>query len=482
MEKSVFASSDAFDLFHKLFYHSQAGAALTDNNGKIILSNAHFVRLVMQASVPLDLPAILLQCQRADAVSETLVDAGSVTLRVTLVPLVEKQGGARWLWTVSPERENKEHRELVALKNLYRSFIDNTFELVFRTSNSDELVFCNRLLTLSLGLDNSKKLKDVSVSALFEDPSRYFQIKQRVYKQRKINHELVHFRNAEGNRLTGLVNCQVHDDENAEPVLNWTVLDISERIEFEERIQQNNKQLAKVNSQMEKFLYSTSHDLRSPITTIMGLVNLLRIETTDQTVLNYVAKVEASATKLDKIIRDIMTFSRATYQRLTSDRIDFEPLIWKILNNYRTEPAFRRIHIEVKVDSDRVFYNDIDRMEIILENILRNSLQFFDANKARPFIHVNIRFDDANAYLEIIDNGIGIGKQHLESIFNMFYKASHVSKGAGLGLFIVKESVNQLHGTIQVESEIGFGSVFRITIPDDHKGRLINRKKQLRQF
>lgn len=481
VERAIFAGADAFDLFHKLFYHGQTGAALTDKNGKIILSNPHFVKLVVQAPVALDLSQIIDQCQSENAVSEALVDAGPFTLKITLVPLPQAPHQVRWLWTVTAERENKEQKKLITLKNLYRSFVDNTFELVFRTSSSDHLVFSNRLFIMSFGFESYQHAKGQSALMVFEETARYFEIKERVLLLRKINHEVVHFRRADGERLTGLVNCQAHNDENGVPMLNWTVLNISERVEFEQRLQRNNEQLAKVNNQMEKFLYSTSHDLRSPITTIMGLVNLLRIETTDKVVLDYVSKVETSAMKLDKIIRDIMTFSRATYQRIKSERIDFEPMIWRVVNNYRNDPGFRKIHIEVNVKDEHPFYNDNDRLEIVIDNIVRNSFQFFDQNKARPFIHVNVSFDDSNVRIEFIDNGIGIGQQHMESVFNMFYKATHLSKGAGLGLFMVKEAVNQLHGSIQVESEIGFGSVFRVTIPNDHKGKLINRKLQLQQ-
>jgi PAS domain S-box-containing protein len=392
------------------------------------------------------------------------------------------KGGDSFLNSIQAIAEETAAREkLISLKNLYRSFFDNTFELVFRTSLDDKVVFSNRPFNLSFGFESYRHAKDSPIVNVFEDVATYNQVKDRLLVEQKLTHEKIFFKRVDGQRLTGLVNCQLYNDEKGVPMLNWTVLDISERVEFEERLQNQNQQLAKVNSQMEKFLYSTSHDLRSPLTSILGLVNLMRMETKDKSILDYVSKVELSASKLDKIIRDIMSFSRATYQRARSERIDFEPFIWKILNNYREEPALRKINIQAQVSGDSHYYNDPERLEIIIDNIVRNAIHFYDSNKSRSFLRIQAVLTDKLVQIEFADNGIGIGHQHLENIFTMFYKASHTSKGAGLGLYMVKETISQLQGSITVESEIGFGSVFRLTIPNDHKGKLINRKLHLQQ-
>jgi signal transduction histidine kinase len=240
-------------------------------------------------------------------------------------------------------------------------------------------------------------------------------------------------------------------------------------LKSEQTLQSRNDELAKVNHQMEKFLYSASHDLRSPLTTILGLVNLIRMENCNPTILDYIFKVEESTHKLDRIIRDIMSFSRATSQRAKCEKICLEDLVWKSINDYRTEPIFQNIHFDVKATGTYPFFSDQARIEIILDNIVRNCFHFYDVNKSISFIKVNIGIETEQAQVEFIDNGIGIGQQHLDHIFNMFYKASHLARGAGLELFIVKETLEKLHGTIHFESEIGFGTVIRICIPNDYK-------------
>jgi signal transduction histidine kinase len=149
------------------------------------------------------------------------------------------------------------------------------------------------------------------------------------------------------------------------------------------------------------------------------------------------------------------------------------------VNRYSIEPNFGNITFEIVAREKFPFYTDQERLEIILDNIVRNAFHFYDSNKAHSFVRITIIIDSTDAYVEILDNGIGIGKAHQSQIFNMFYKASNLSKGAGLGLYIVKESLHQLDGNIIVESEIGFGSLFKIRIPNHRKGLLIIRKLKL---
>lgn len=261
----------------------------------------------------------------------------------------------------------------------------------------------------------------------------------------------------------------------------FTVLvrDVTKRQKIETELHSKNEQINKLTAQMEKFLYSTSHDLRSPLTSILGLVNLMRMESLDDSFEEYTTKIEVSAMKLDGIIKNIMSFSKATYQRRKSQKIDLELLTHRVLNAHHSDANYKKIFFEVVASNQFPFYSDPERMEIILNNIISNAIHFFDANKVRSFVRVNITVSAVDVLIEIIDNGMGIGHQHHEQIFSMFYKATLNSSGAGLGLYVVKESLEQLKGAITMESELGFGSVFRVRVPNDHKGQLISRKLRL---
>lgn len=248
---------------------------------------------------------------------------------------------------------------------------------------------------------------------------------------------------------------------------------VSEKNEPKENLQvslkNKNEELAQVNTRMEKFLYSASHDLRSPLSSILGLVNLMRLETKDTGILDYINKIESSAGKLDKIIQDLKGLTKTTYQRRKSQPVSPEELIRKIILGYHNEEQFNLIHFETEVREDYPFLSDKECVEIIFDNIIRNAIHFYDVNKVCPFVRVMVKVDERELVMEVLDNGIGIGKMHQDKIFDMFYKACYSSQGAGLGLYITKESLNHLRGYVAVESEIGFGSIFRVRIPNDYE-------------
>jgi len=371
-------------------------------------------------------------------------------------------------------------RQTPVLENPGKLFFDNTFEIIFWSSPGDKILFGNRLFFDGFGFGNDHSSKDFPVFDLFVNGDDYQRIKRKLLGGEQVRQYVVNFKKLNGKKIVALLNAQKLVNEIGELVLHWTALDISERVEFERNLEQKNLQLAKINSQMEKFLYSASHDLRSPLTSIMGLVNLTRLHTSDRTVMEYVEKIELSAERLDAIIRDIISFSKTTYKNIHSEKIEFDTQIWKVVNAHRHNENFNRLNVEIVIRGGAAFYSDRDRLEIILENLIRNAIQFSDAAKVRPFLHILVNMVPEHVTIEVHDNGIGIARQYFDQIFNMFYKASSQSRGAGLGLYIAKEGIEQLGGDISVQSEVGFGSVFKVCIPNSLKGKLINRKNQLK--
>ncbi|MFZ6009509.1 MAG: PAS domain S-box protein, partial [Bacteroidota bacterium] len=284
--ESQFISSACYqDIFWNIFHINNLGVALTDIDGKMLLSNQDFITKVLEGSSPIDLSHYVGDLGTFHVLTpelrEITVQSQNYVIKLCRMTLRESAAGAAYLWLASPEIDLRKNHQIITLKNLYRSFINSTFEFIFRTSTTDKLLFSNKHFIKSLGFENYRVAKTISVSELFQDAVVYTTLKQRIFTEKKITNETVHFKTRDGRRLVGLVNCQLHNDEKGKPVFNWTVLDISQRFEHEEDLKQKNEQLAKVNAQMEKFLYSTSHDLRSPLTSILGLVNLMRMELKD---------------------------------------------------------------------------------------------------------------------------------------------------------------------------------------------------------
>jgi signal transduction histidine kinase len=129
-------------------------------------------------------------------------------------------------------------------------------------------------------------------------------------------------------------------------------------------------------------------------------------------------------------------------------------------------PGSGLIAHEVDIDAKTDFYSDTYRVSVIMNNLISNSIKYYDANKNHSLIRIAVSIDKDMAVIQFMDNGIGIEERYLTRVFDMFFRGTETNKGAGLGLYIVKEAVEKLRGDIQIESVIGQGTVFKITLPN----------------
>ena len=135
--------------------------------------------------------------------------------------------------------------------------------------------------------------------------------------------------------------------------------------------------------------------------------------------------------------------------------------------------ANNSVDIRINVNKSVPFYSDKSRISIVLNNLVSNSIRYSNPNVTDPFVEVTVELSNSKATLVVKDNGIGIDKKFHDKIFNMFYRLSKKSEGSGLGLYIVKETVEKLQGSFNLESEPGKGTEFTICIPNNNAGRLV---------
>jgi signal transduction histidine kinase len=233
-------------------------------------------------------------------------------------------------------------------------------------------------------------------------------------------------------------------------------------------IQLKNKELEKINFELDRFVYSASHDLRSPLTSVLGLLYLLRNELIDSESIKYTNLMEESILKLDNTIRDIVTYSRNNRTEVINEKIKVKSVIKECVESlsYLT-PAGTTLEESILFKGVEIINLDRNRLQTILNNLVSNSIRYRFAS--RPLkIEIKTEIDKDSLLLSVRDNGIGIKEQHLERIFDMFYRTNESSTGSGLGLYIVKETVNKLGGEINVSSIINEGTTFIISIPNSN--------------
>ncbi|MCU0446305.1 MAG: ATP-binding protein [Microscillaceae bacterium] len=253
---------------------------------------------------------------------------------------------------------------------------------------------------------------------------------------------------------------------NNQRYFRGTTQDVTADKLVEEKLQQKNEELEKLNQELDSFVYSVSHDLRAPMASVLGLINLTKEEVDTPSVLLYLELMQKSIQKLDVFIRSVTDYSRNNRLEIIPEPIDFEAIIDDIVEGCRYMSGAERIQTEIDIQQQTTFYSDPNRLRIVLNNIISNAFKYFNPQQSQPYISIQIRANAHNARMTIIDNGIGIDKQYVERVFEMFYRASQQSTGSGLGLYIVKQTIEKLQGKLHLNSELGEGTEFFIEIPN----------------
>lgn len=270
--------------------------------------------------------------------------------------------------------------------------------------------------------------------------------------------------------VEGTGHSMLHDPSINGIVINFR--DITERKAQEEAIQASNEELIKSNKELDRFVYSVSHDLRAPLASMMGIISLIQTECADKNVLGDIALLKNSASKLDTFIQDILDYSRNSRSKLHIKPVNFGELLHEVKNNLKHMDTDSAVNIKIDVVADTAFYSDPSRLSIVFNNLISNAVRYYNPKVTEPYVSVRVDIQKTNAIIIVKDNGIGIGKEHQEKIFDMFYRVSKKSVGSGLGLYIVKETIEKLNGIIKMESEPEQGTQFTIIIPN-----LINVEK-----
>ena len=259
----------------------------------------------------------------------------------------------------------------------------------------------------------------------------------------------------------------------ANPIFNETgiykgslamVTDITDRKRAEEKLEQQNLELIKTNSELDRFVYSVSHDLRSPLTSVLGLISFIEEESQETDTLEHVKMIRNSINRLDEFIKNILSYSRNKRTGLEVKKIPLQKTIIDIVDSLHSMEEAKGIHFEIDIQEKDSFYSDSLRFNTILENLISNAVKYHKKNRTDSYIKITGKSDYKKLQLSILDNGIGIDSAHHNKIFDMFFRLSGKTEGSGIGLYIVKETVEKLQGSIQVESELATGTTFNITL------------------
>ncbi len=234
-------------------------------------------------------------------------------------------------------------------------------------------------------------------------------------------------------------------------------------------IAQQNLELKKINAELDRFVYSASHDLRAPLVSIQGLSKLAIAESQSEIDRKYFKLINDRVVRLDDFIRDIIEYSRNARTERKLESFSLSPMIHEVIENLKYMEGADRIAFSVCSSVEEV-RTDKSRLKVVLSNIISNAIKYHNLRQEDPTVQITSSQFESTVSISIKDNGIGIQEEAREKIFDMFYRASDRAGGSGLGLYIVKEIVEKLEGSITVNSVFGVGTTFEVRIPGQLQG------------
>lgn len=242
---------------------------------------------------------------------------------------------------------------------------------------------------------------------------------------------------------------------------------------LEERVRERTKELKeanvalkKSNEELDNFIYKTSHDIRGPLATLMGVCNIAQIDVEDKQALDYFDKLSLTAHKLNEILSKLLIINHINNTPINNENIPINMFIEQLINDNKELFSGHEITVEYQIEGDDVVFADPELLKIIYGNLLNNAFRFYNpTRRVDSFIHLNINNNNKDLAFTIVDNGIGINENMQERIFEIFGKATETRDSSGLGLYLAKLALEKLHGGIAYYKTSDAHTAFKVTIP-----------------
>jgi len=231
-------------------------------------------------------------------------------------------------------------------------------------------------------------------------------------------------------------------------------------------LKQKNNELELANNELDHFVYSASHDLKAPLSSILGLINLAKYEVKDEHVMDYFIRIENRIERLTNFIKEVIEISRNARTEIKVESIEIEDFVDDIIENNNYIEGMEKIDFIKDIKAGSIVFSDKARLEVILNNLISNAIKYSDPKKSKSTVKIKVSHENKYFKIEIIDNGIGIPNNQLEKVFDMFYRGEDSKEGSGLGLYIVKNMLTKLDGEFEIKSQIDKGTTITLKLPN----------------
>lgn len=348
---------------------------------------------------------------------------------------------------------------LQASESRFRSLVQNSSDITLIIDEKSHVQYASESLYRILGYQLGQiKMLNIIDFVVEEDKAEYVQAIDAVKTTNQQMTFVCRFTSGKGEilYLESILSNLIKN-----PYVNGIVVnarDVTERTLAEE-------ELKRTNFELDSFVYRASHDLRAPLRSVLGLLNLIGAEAQEEERRRFIGLAEKSIKKLDSFILDLTNFSRNSRLEVLVEPVNFQHILDECLDNLKFMENASKLSLSFSNKLNKDFYSDPGRISIVFQNLVSNSIKYQSLVNP-PHLDLNIFPDRTGIQIVFSDNGKGIGAEHLPKLFQMFFRASEESYGSGLGLYITKQVIEKLGGKIKVNSGLGVGTTFSIWLPD----------------
>ncbi|WP_420576093.1 tetratricopeptide repeat protein [Ekhidna sp.] len=258
----------------------------------------------------------------------------------------------------------------------------------------------------------------------------------------------------------------VINDRTAKVIESYDVINEMHRLEQDARVQKEKADLIeKKKIELDSFFYRISHDLKGPITSLMSLNYVAKLEVKDETALRFLDDYEKQANRLNTILDGLLNLTKMSFNEDSKQEIDFEKIIYDCISSYKFLANYDQVEFKIDVDPSIKFEAEWALINTVMQNLIENGIKYARTEDNQPFISISVKQKTDKILIDATDNGIGMDQETVEKIFTMFFRVNRKIEGTGLGLHILKRAIERLNGEVEVKSELGKGTTFSISLP-----------------
>ena len=359
--------------------------------------------------------------------------------------------------------------DICVSKNIFSNFRINLYE-------NEKLIYVNKIIS-TMHKDRRSVVRNIDFRGktwrLLLKPKPDFHARVSI-----LNLSLLIFGLAASAAMAMLFYLLIRKMELYKNVGDRARIEVNERKLAEKELKTNEKKLAALvaeldgkNEELETFVYSVSHDLKTPIVTIDGFVGALQEDYAKKlsgSGLAYLNYISAAARKMETLINELIELSRIGRVEDLKSEFSFADIINETLKTLKPQLEARKICVNIQQNLP-VMYGEKKRLSQVIENLLTNSIKYMGKNNLYPQIDIGAQKQNGQIVFFIKDNGIGIEKKYFDKIFQVFQRlpaAKKIEEGTGIGLAIIKRIIEHHQGRIWLTSEPGQGSTFFFTLQD----------------